>query len=375
MSAGKVVIPVALALAAMFVLSGCMSLAPGQHMDAGRLRSGVSEDNIRVNLVPITPQLIMDEEKSRPKPMIPVELLAYQPKAYQIGPNDVLYVTVWDHPELTTPSGSQQQTAANGRVVRPNGELFYPFVGNIMVKGMTIGELTAKLTKDLSKYIDNPQVDVSVLSFESQKVTLSGAFNNTAPIKLTSTPVSLVEAIGIGGVTSKEVDLSEVKLTRDGREYLLNMYALNRDSADISKVYLKNRDNIHLTYNDKKKVFVMGEVSRQDALSFHADTLSLSDALSSVGGLDKSTSDGNAVYVIRGMEDLERQPAKVYQLNAKSASAYILASRFRLHPQDVVYVGSTKISRWNRVISELLPTAIFLNSSTGTAVDIKNLGN
>lgn len=319
-------------------------------MDADKLKSGVSEDNIRVNLVPITPQLIMDEEKARPKPTIPPELLAYQPPAYQIGPNDVLYVTVWDHPELTTPSGSQQQTAANGRVVRPNGELFYPFVGNIMVKGMTLGALTDKLTRDLSKYIDKPQVDVSVLSFESQKVTLSGAFKNTAPIKLTSTPISLIEAIGIGGVADDQVDLTSVKLTRDGREYALNMYALNRDSPDIGKVYLKSRDNIHLTYNDNKKVLVMGEVGQQQALSFRAESVALSEALGSVGGLDKSAADGKAVYVIRGMKDLEKQPAKIFQLNAKSASSYILASRFRLQPQDVVYVGPTKISRWNRVI-------------------------
>ncbi|HQQ63013.1 MAG TPA: polysaccharide biosynthesis/export family protein [Pseudomonadales bacterium] len=344
-------------------------------MDVGKLKSGVSEDNIRVDLVPITPQLIMDEERARPKPSIPVELLAYQPPAYQIGPNDVLYVTVWDHPELTTPSGSQQQTAANGRVVRPNGELFYPFVGNIMVKGMTIGALTDKLTRDLSKYIDKPQVDVSVLSFESQKVTLSGAFKNTSPIKLTSTPISLVEAIGIGGVLDDQVDLTTVRLTRDGREYKLNMYALSRDSADIGKVYLKNRDNIHLTYNDNKKVMVMGEVAEQKAISFRADTVSLSDVLGTVGGLDKSAADGNAVYVIRGMQDLERQPAKVFQLNAKSASSYILASRFRLQPQDVVYVGSTRISRWNRVISELLPTALLLNSSTGSAADIHTINN
>jgi len=47
------------------------------------------------------------------------ELLNYKPDAYRIGANDLLYITVWDHPELTAPSGPQQQLDANGRLVAP----------------------------------------------------------------------------------------------------------------------------------------------------------------------------------------------------------------------------------------------------------------
>lgn len=357
------------------VTGGCVSWVPGTRADADTIKSGISADNIQVELVPITPQLIMQEEKERPVAAIPPELLTNEPKLYRIGAGDVLFITVWDHPELTVPSGSQQQIQSNGRTVHPNGELFYPHVGIVMAMGMTLQELGQKLTVDLSKYIENPQVDVSVLSFESQRVLMSGALKSTLPIRITTTPISLVEALGVAGVETDTADLSRVILTRGGHQYLLDVYALTRDSTDINQLYLQDKDRIHVSYNDYKKVFVMGEVKAPMSLSYKEYSVSLSSALSSAGGLDQLASNGSGVYVIRGMGDVEKQPAKVFQLNTKSATGFILASRFRLEPQDVVYVGATKITYWNRVIFSLLPTAALLNTATSTVLDAKSIDN
>jgi polysaccharide export outer membrane protein len=358
--------------AASLSLAGCM-LAPGHHMDKGELRRGETADNVGVELVPITPELIMADEKARAPITVPRDLVQFNPGSYRIGAGDVLYVTVWDHPELTTPSGSQQQIESNGRLVRPNGEFFFPYVGNIKAAGMTIEGLAELMTRELATYIDQPQLDVSVIRYSSQTVYLSGAFKNSNPIKLTSTPLTLAEAIGIGGVDDARVDLTSVKLTRDGKDYVLDVYSLDRNSSYTSKIYLKDGDTIHLTYNDNKKVFVMGDVQKPASLGFRANTVSLADALGSVGGVDQASADGNAVYVIRGMGDLQQEKAKIFQLNGKSATGFILASRFQLQPQDVVYVGPTNISRWSRVMKELMPTFQLLQMQTGSAVDIQQV--
>jgi polysaccharide export outer membrane protein len=350
-------------MAASFLLSGCM-LAPGHHLDESELSDGKDAAGLNVKLIPITPKLIMDEDRARPPVVVPAELVNYKPDSYTIGPSDVLYVTVWDHPELTTPSGSQQQIESNGRLVRPNGEFFFPYIGNIKAEGMTIEGLASYMTQELSKYLDKPQLDVAVIRYSSKRVYLSGAFKNTTPISLNSKPLTLVEAVGIGGVDTELVDLSDVKLTRDGREYKLDFYSLNRDSAYTSKIFLKDGDNVHLNYNDNKRIFVLGEVLSPQSLVFRADHLSLSDALASVGGLDEQRANGKGVYVIRGAADMENEPAKIYQLDAKAATGLILANRFHLQPQDVVYVGPTDIARWNRVVEELLPTLDLINNGS-----------
>jgi polysaccharide export outer membrane protein len=362
----------AVSVAASFLLAGCM-WAPGHYMDKEELKRGETADSLPIELMPITPQLIMDEQKARPPVTVPRELVQYDPGSYRIGAGDVLYVTVWDHPELTVPSGAQQQIESNGRLVRPNGEFFFPYIGNIKAAGMTIEGLAKFMSESLATYIDKPQLDVAVIRYGSQRVYLSGAFRNTTPINITSRQLTLAEALGTGGVDDTKVDLSNVKFTRDGREYVLDVYSLDRYSSYTSKIYLKDGDNVHLSYNDDKKVYVMGEVKKPTSLGFRANTVSLADAMGSVGGLDEKSADGNAVYVIRGMGDLQKQKAKVFQLNNKSATGFILASRFQLQPQDVVYVGPTNIARWGRVVDELLPTFQMLNLQTGAGVDIQTL--
>lgn len=109
---------------ASLALQGCM-FSPGQYLSTSDItRQGASESS-RVELIPITPKLIAMDRATQKRTSLPAELLA-TPAEYRIGSNDVLYITVWDHPELTAPSGAQQQIDANGRLVRSDGTLYYP---------------------------------------------------------------------------------------------------------------------------------------------------------------------------------------------------------------------------------------------------------
>ncbi|MDF3932269.1 polysaccharide biosynthesis/export family protein [Pseudomonas citronellolis] len=360
-------IRVSLCLAATLLsLQGCM-FAPGQNLDTSRLLDGPSADG-RVELVPITPKLLAVEAATRPEVRVPEALSAFEPPSYRIGAGDLLYITVWDHPELTAPSGPQQQIDANGRLVRPDGSLFYPYVGQIRVAGRSIEAVRAELTSRLAQFVEAPQVDVGVLRFASQKVVLSGAFLKAGPQPITATPLSLMEAIGVAGVDTANADLSALTLKRDGHDYQLDLDTLNERQGELYGLYLKGGDQLYLPYNDRRKVYLLGEVNNPRALTYKTRTLSLADALGSVGGLNQASSNGKAVYVIRGVEDLARTPAKVFQLDAQSPTAFILAQGFDLQPQDVVYVGPAGVTRWNRFISQLLPSAAIL----GTGANIKN---
>ncbi|KQB52595.1 capsular biosynthesis protein [Pseudomonas endophytica] len=352
-----------LAVLAGLALQGCM-FSPGQYLDTSEIGTEGSPESSRVELIPITPKLIAQNAATYVSSSIPEELLAFKPKAYKIGPNDVLYITVWDHPELTAPSGPQQQIDANGRLVRPDGSIFYPYIGQVDAAGKSIEELRSTIAQRLAQYVDSPQVDLSVLRFASQKATMSGAVLKAGPLPITTSPVNIVEALGAAEVNAQSADLSSLTLTRDGREYVLNLDALNAaKGSQLHNVYLKDGDQLYLPYNDRKKIYVMGEVLAPQALTFKTKGMNLADVVGSVGGLNQTTSNGNALYVIRGAENLETEPAKVYQLDAQSPVAFAVATQFELKPQDIVYVGPAQVTRWNRLISQLLPSATILGTS------------
>lgn len=101
--------------------------------------------------------------------------------------------------------------------------------------------------------------------------------------------------------------------------------------------------------------------------------MNLTEVIGSVRGLRQETSNPQAVYVIRGVRDLERETAQVFQLDAKSPASMVLAAHFQVEPQDVVYVGAAGITRWNRFISQLFPSASFLNMGIGVEDDINTI--
>lgn len=360
-----------LAVLAGFALQGCM-FAPGQYLDTSEIGTEGSPESSRVELIPITPKLIAQNAATYVSSSVPAELLAFKPEAYKIGPNDVLYITVWDHPELTAPSGAQQQIDANGRVVRPDGTIYYPYVGKIDASGKTIEELRAIIAHRLAQYIDSPQVDLSVLRFASQKAILTGAVIKAGPTPITTTPINVLEALGAAQIDSINADLSGLVLTRDGREYMLDLDALNNQGSELYKVYLKDGDQLYLPYNDRKKIYVMGEVVAPQALKFKTKRMNLADVIGTVGGLNQTTSNGNALYVIRGAADLETEPAKVFQLDAQSPTAFAIASQFELKSQDIVYVGPAQVTRWNRLISQLVPSAGIVGTGASAQSNLRD---
>jgi polysaccharide export outer membrane protein len=353
---------VALLLFAL-ALNGC-AIVPGQRMDEGALQ----REDSHMQLVQITPELVESSEAQASS--VPQELLSYQPEDYRIGAGDTLYITVWDHPELTSPAGSQQQTVANGRLVRPDGTLFYPYAGTIKAAGLTVEELRQSLTKKLSSFVREPQVDVNVVGYGSHRITLEGAFQHTDAQVLNSVPMTLAQAIGVAGINTQEADLSGLTLTRDGKTYPIDLTQLNQNAS--GQIYLKPGDKLFLPYNDNKEVYVVGEVIRPQAITFKTTALTLTQALGRAGGLSPITSSGNAVYVIRGSEKLTQTPAQVFHLNARSPASYALADNFRVKPGDVVWVGAAGITKWNRFLSQLLPLSGLIYQTAGTADRVNN---
>jgi len=117
----------------------------------------VAPDTPVVDTPPLTPVTPRPVAATTPTPM---ELAT----SYQIGPEDVLEISVWKNPELsrTVP-------------VRPDGKVSLPLVNDIQASGLTPIDLRDQITAKLSEYIPAPEVSVIVREVHSRKVTVAGA--------------------------------------------------------------------------------------------------------------------------------------------------------------------------------------------------------
>ena len=351
-------------------LSSC-ALAPGQHLRRSDVAVDRKSGDGQLEIVTITPKLIAQENAARTQNSLPAALFDYQPAPYTVGAGDILYVTVWDHPELTVPAAPQQQGALAGRLVQSDGTMFYPYIGKVTASGKTPMQLREEISTRLAKYVESPQVDVSVLTYGSQRVWVTGAAQRSSPIALGTSPLTLADAISQSGLDNQQADLSGIQLSREGVTYTINLETLAREFGG-RQLLLKDGDSIFVPYLDRKEIFVVGEVNQPGAYSFRTGDVSLNQALGRARGLLQQTANGNAVYVIRGSTDLQQEPSMVYQLEARSPTAFAAGSQFHLQPGDVVFVGAAGVSRWNRFVNQLLPFTNILYNAARTGTEIKD---
>ncbi|WP_374682216.1 polysaccharide biosynthesis/export family protein [Accumulibacter sp.] len=369
---------------AAIAMTGC-SLVPGNQSYSNRdestvmlpVQQGDALVPSNVKIKPITAELIVDMFKAARPPRgdgtsvagvatkdapRPGGSDARPTPEYRLGPGDIISIIVWDHPELTIPAGSFRTAEQAGTVVADDGTIFFPYAGVLNVQGKTTSEVRKLLSAKLAKYIEQIQLDVRMVAFRSQQVYVVGEVAKPGIQQVTDIPMTVVEAVNRAGGFTPEADYSRVLLTRRGTTYLVDIQAMYDYGATAQNALLEHGDIINVADRSFNKIFVLGEVVRPGSQVMNKKRSTLAEALSDAGYINQATSDPRWIYVMRG----DSETPELFHLDSRLPDAMLLADRFPLRPRDVVYVDAAAIVRWQRVISNILPTATMLNLTSQT---------
>lgn len=172
-----------------------------------------------------------------PPPPPPPETVPGERRVYVIGVTDVLGITVWKNPELSTAAP-----------VRPDGKISVPLLDDVQAEGLTPQELKEVLTEALSEFIAAPDVTVSVREMNSQAIYLLGEGvqgNGSLPLRREMRVLEAIATMGGFTVWAKKNNIRILRKTQTGiTEYSFNYGAYMAGKAPNSNIVLQAGDTI-----------------------------------------------------------------------------------------------------------------------------------
>lgn len=117
---------------------------------------------------------------------VPEPVLAAIPD-YQIGAEDVLSIVFWRDKEMSTEVS-----------VRPDGKITLPLLNEVRAAGLTPGQLKDLLVEESKKYVEDPNVTVTVKQINSRKVFITGEVGKPGPYPLMA-PTTVMQLLVVAG--------------------------------------------------------------------------------------------------------------------------------------------------------------------------------
>lgn len=153
---------------------------------------------------------------------------------YRIGPEDILHISVWKDEDLDRKV-----------LVRPDGGISFPLVGDIQVSGRTPLEVQDEIRSRLERYVPDAEVTVSVEKISGYTVFVIGEVNQPGQHTL-GRYVDVVQALTLSGGTTPYASESKIRVLRrqDGREvvYRVNFTDIKRGRNLQQNIILQSGD-------------------------------------------------------------------------------------------------------------------------------------
>ena len=157
---------------------------------------------------------------------------------YIMCPGDVLQVVVYGHEDLSTMAGNTQNSPY---VVRPDGRVSFPLIGDVETTGKTVTQFREEITSRFSKYIIEPQITVNVVKLGTTRVYVLGEIKKPGLYELEKSHRVIDALAKAEGFTEKAAKK--------------NVFLVRAGSTEVEKLNVNN----FLTKADQKQNLVLNE--------------------------------------------------------------------------------------------------------------------
>ena len=134
--------------------------------------------------------------------VIAAELHTFGLPDYKIQPGDILNVSVWREPDMQLEL-----------MVRPDGGISVPLIGNVVASGSTVDQLSKDLAEKLKSYMPDLSIVVAVKQPLGNKIYIIGKVNKPGEF-IMNRQLDVMQALSMAGGTSRFASLGDIKILR-----------------------------------------------------------------------------------------------------------------------------------------------------------------
>jgi len=164
-------------------------------------------------------------------------------REYYIDVGDVLDISVWQIPDLSKPEV----------IVRPDGKISFPLIGDVKAEGLTLTRLDNSITEKLKTYVKAPEVSIMIRRFGEQANRVSILGEVTAPgVYKFSSPPNVTEVVASAGGYTKYSVINSVMVIRNagmGRKpeaIRINLVNILKGNKYANNLALKPNDIVYV---------------------------------------------------------------------------------------------------------------------------------
>ncbi len=248
-----------------------------------------------------------------PQQAQPVELQPAEARLESLGMGDMVRITVFRNPDLTTEAR-----------VSERGTILFPMIGEVPVSGLTPSQAGMRIAEKLrsGKFVLNPEVTVSIAQVNSRQVSVLGNVNKPGRYPLDAVNVKLTDVLATaGGIAGTGSDLVTIVAAGNGKKTDVDLAAMFRNGDLTRNVELQPGDTIYV--HRAPMVYVYGEVQKGGAYRLEPH-MTVMQAIALASGITPRGTE-RGIKINRRLDS-----GQVQKVDAQLTD--------RVQPDDVIYV-------------------------------------